>query len=142
MFGKKDNRQTAFATSLPSNGSENKLSIVAEGTTVRGDFETAGNLRIDGKVLGNIISSANVAIGQGGSVEGNITAAMVKISGRVHGNLEVHGRLILDATAVLIGEVKTKLLSVEEGATFNGKVTMESGLGTETVTSVSKEYAQ
>lgn len=142
MFGKKEDRQAAFAAALSGNGGETKLSIVAEGTTVRGDFETVGNLRVDGKIIGNIFSSANVAIGKGGSVEGNITAAMVKISGRVQGNLEVSGRLILDATAVLIGEVKTKLLSVEEGAVFNGKMTMEEGLGSETMKAVSKEYAQ
>ncbi|MDW8436437.1 MAG: polymer-forming cytoskeletal protein [Chloroherpetonaceae bacterium] len=117
MFGKKNGTQNAIPTE--------KLSIVADGTLFRGDIETTGHLRIDGRVLGNIASTGNVAVGKGGNVEGNITALNLKISGRVKGNIDVAGRCVLDSTAILTGDSKTKILVVEEGATINGKITME-----------------
>jgi cytoskeletal protein CcmA (bactofilin family) len=61
----------------------------------------------------------------GGNVEGNITAANLKISGRVKGNIEVSGRCALDSTSILHGNSKAKIFAVEEGAShqrenFNG----------------------
>jgi cytoskeletal protein CcmA (bactofilin family) len=142
MFGKKEGNANAFTAST-SSGSEVRLSIVAEGTTVRGDVETAGNLRIDGKIIGNIVSTASVAIGKGGSVEGNITAATIKISGKVQGNIDASGHLVLDATATVCGEIKVKSLTVEEGAIVNGKITMETHSTSDlNAFSTNKEYAQ
>ncbi len=117
MFSRKNGAQT-------SNPAD-KISIIADGTLLRGDIETTGHLRIDGKVQGNISSTGTVAIGRGGNVEGNITAANLKISGRVTGNIEVSGRCTLDSTSILNGDSKVKIFAVEEGAIINGKVLME-----------------
>ncbi len=117
MFAKKNGTQDSIPT--------DKLSIVADGTLFRGDIETTGHLRIDGKVQGNISSTGNVAIGKGGNVEGNITATNLKISGRVKGNVEITGRCVLDSTAILNGDSKAKIFAVEEGAIINGKISME-----------------
>lgn len=145
IFGKKEDTASAFTASASGSNGEAKLSIIAEGTACRGDIETSGNLRIDGKIIGNIISTANVAIGKGGIVEGNIVAAMIKISGKVQGNLDVSNRLILDASAVVTGEIKSKLLSIDEGAIVNGTVTMTGHSSSDNPSSVEvskKEYAQ
>lgn len=117
MFAKKNGTQTSIPT--------DKLSIVADGTLFRGDIETTGHLRIDGKVQGNIASTGNVAVGKGGNVEGNISAANLKISGRVKGNVEITGRCTLDSTSILDGDSKAKVFAVEEGAVINGKISME-----------------
>lgn len=145
IFGKKEDTASAFTASASGSNGEAKLSIIAEGTLCRGDIETSGNLRVDGKIIGNIVSTANVAIGKGGIVEGNIVAAMIKISGKVQGNLDVSNRLILDASAVVAGEIKSKLLSIDEGAIVNGTVIMTGNSSSENLSSVAaskKEYAQ
>ncbi len=143
LFGKKEANDHAFASSTgSSSGSEARLSIIAEGTTCRGDFETAGNLRVDGKIIGNILSTANVAIGKGGCVEGNITGATVKISGKVQGNIEASGLLVLSATSIVHGEIKAKSLAVEEGAVINGKIAMENSTSELNAVATNKEYAQ
>ncbi len=143
LFGKKEANDHAFASSMgSSSGSEARLSIIADGTTFRGDFETAGNVRIDGKIIGNIISTASVAIGKGGSVEGNITAATIKISGKVQGNIEASGLLVLSASSIVNGEIKAKSLAVEEGAVISGKITMDTNSTSELNTfATNKEYA-
>jgi cytoskeletal protein CcmA (bactofilin family) len=119
MFGSKNGSSGGGASAT------DKLSIIADGTVFRGDIETNGNLRIDGKIIGNIISTGNVAIGKGGSVDGNIAATMLKISGRVKGNIDVATRCILDASAAIHGDLRTKSLMIEEGAGVNGKISMD-----------------
>lgn len=122
MFGRKNGSSDIITTAT------DKLSIVAEGATFRGDLETGGNLRIDGKIAGHVTSTGNVAIGRTGYVEGDVNAAMLKVSGRIKGNITVSGRLLLDSTATVFGDVKTKVLMVEEGASVTGKLAMESQL--------------
>lgn len=118
MFGKKN----GISDSIPS---VDKISIIADGAIFRGDLETDGNVRIDGKVIGNIASLANVAVGKSGQVDGNITAGMLKVSGKIKGNVDISTKLILDVTSSVLGDIKTSVLTVEEGAAINGKVTIE-----------------
>ncbi|MBC8043969.1 MAG: polymer-forming cytoskeletal protein [Rhizobacter sp.] len=118
MFGKKN----GISDSIPS---VDKISIIADGAIFRGDLETDGNVRIDGKVIGNISSSANVAVGKSGQVDGNINAGMLKVSGKIKGNVDISTKLILDVTSSVLGDIKTSVLTVEEGAAINGKVTIE-----------------
>lgn len=109
-----------------ANISADKLTIIANGTVLKGDIETDGNIRIDGKVVGHVKASGNTAIGKTGVVEGDIIANVLKISGQVTGNIDVTNRAVLDATASIFGDLKTKILVVEDGASVNGKISMES----------------
>ncbi len=131
MFGSKKtdsfNDVVAPASTSGNSGgySDNKVTILADGTVLRGDIETPSNLRVDGKIIGNIISTSNVAVGKGGIVEGNVTAATLRVSGSIKGNIEVTVKLILDASASVSGDVKAKDITMESGATINGKITMD-----------------
>jgi cytoskeletal protein CcmA (bactofilin family) len=116
MFGNK-NELSPAAT--------DRLNIIAQGTVVEGDLKSDGNLRIDGQVVGMIVISGNISVGQTGVVTGNITAGNAKISGKVKGNIEVGNRLTLDPTAKLLGDIRTKILIVEDGAKFSGNTQME-----------------
>jgi cytoskeletal protein CcmA (bactofilin family) len=133
MFGSKKTDSFSDAVAPAINGSsnngtgENKVTIIADGTVIRGDIETPSNLRIDGKVIGNIISTSNVAIGKGGMVDGNVAAATLRVSGAIKGNIEVSVKLILDASASILGDIKAKDISMESGATLNGRVGMDGG---------------
>jgi cytoskeletal protein CcmA (bactofilin family) len=98
--------------------------IVGKGTTITGDVETPGNIRIDGKLKGNIKCKQKVALGQGSFVEGNIYAQNAEIEGEVVGLLEVSDVLVLKPTAVISGDIHTGKLVVEAGAKFNGTCKM------------------
>ncbi len=131
MFGSKktdslnDMAAPASTSGNSGNYSDNKVTILAGGTVFRGDIETPTNLRVDGKIVGNIISTSNVAVGKGGIVEGNVTASTLRVSGSLKGNIEVAVKLILDASASVSGDVKAKDITMESGATINGKITMD-----------------
>ncbi len=95
-----------------------------QGTTINGDVLTDGDVRIDGKVTGNVTSKSKVVIGATAVIEGNIVCQNAYIDGRVNGTLDVMELLILSKTANVAGDMKIKKLVVEEGAKFNGKCSM------------------
>lgn len=99
---------------------------IGKGTTVEGNIETGGNIRIEGKVNGFVRSKAKVALGPVSAVEGNITAQNADIEGDVHGKIEVADLLTLKSTAVINGDIQTGKLVVEPGASFNGNCSMGS----------------
>lgn len=94
------------------------------GTIITGDVSTEGDVRIDGKVTGSVVSKSKVVIGATGIIEGSILCQNGYIDGRVSGNIEVSELLILSKTAYVAGDIKIKKLVVEEGAKFNGKCSM------------------
>lgn len=102
----------------------NSSNIIGKGTTITGDIETFGNIRFDGKLIGNISSKSKVILGEGSEVEGNITAANAEVQGNVTGKIDITEVLILKPTAVINGDITTDKLVVETGAVFNGSCVM------------------
>ena len=95
-----------------------------QGTIINGDVSTEGDVRVDGKVNGNVSSRAKAVVGSTGVIEGDIYCQNAYIDGRVIGNIEVTELLILSKTANVTGDIKIKKLVVEEGARFSGKCVM------------------
>ena len=112
MFNK-DEKKVAEEISNSSN-------IIGKGTILEGNIETYGNIRVEGKVVGNIKTKSKVALGQSCRVEGNILAQNAEVAGEVVGRLEVGEQLLLRPTAAINGDIITNKLIVESGATFNG----------------------
>jgi len=95
---------------------------INEGTTINGDIAAQTDLRIDGKILGNIHCASKVVIGSSAQVVGQINCIDLTIEGKVKGNVEVNGVLFFRSTAVFEGDVKYKKLVVEEGAVITGSL--------------------
>jgi cytoskeletal protein CcmA (bactofilin family) len=102
----------------------NSSNTIGKGTYLEGNVETYGNIRIEGKVVGNIKSKSKVALGHQSHVQGNILAQNADIEGEVKGKLEVTELLVLKATAVINGDIITGKMVVEPGAVFNGTCKM------------------
>ncbi len=116
----KSNKDALTATEIT-----NSHNILGNGTTVEGSITTAGNLRIDGKVIGAITSKAKLILGPNAWVQGNIIAQNADIEGAVEGTIDVSGLLTLKRTAAIKGDISTGKLVFEEGAKFNGKCKMD-----------------
>jgi cytoskeletal protein CcmA (bactofilin family) len=80
------------------------------------------DIRLDGRVVGNINCASKVVIGPGAQINGHIKCNDLTIEGKVKGNLEVGGVLFFRETAVFEGDVKYKKLMVEEGAAISGSL--------------------
>lgn len=95
-------------------------SIVGEGTEFRGDLKLNGLLRIDGDFSGSITTDGKILVGRNGRAECTITAGTVVVGGVVRGNISSSEKVIILSTGMVIGNVSTPRLIVEEGVVLNG----------------------
>ncbi len=102
------------------------LNLIGSGTSITGDINSNGDLRIDGMVKGNIVSKAKLVLGPNGKIEGDIHAQNADIQGNVKGRVTVGEILFLKSTALIQGDITTNKLIVESGAEFNGTCVMKS----------------
>ena len=85
----------------------NSHNILGNGTTVEGSITTAGNLRIDGKIIGSITTKSKLILGPNAWVKGNIIAQNADIEGELEGTIDVSGLLTLKRTASIQGDIST-----------------------------------
>lgn len=111
-----------------NNKSENNqgsaLNMVGTGTLVKGDMTSDGDLRVDGRIHGNVHSKSKIALGASAEIIGNTIARSADISGKIEGDLEISETLFLRATSRIIGNIKTSKIIIESGAIFNGNCYM------------------
>ena len=93
-------------------------------TTVEGTLRSAKDLRIEGRVEGEIICDGKLTIAEGAVVQARIEAAEVLISGNVQGDVHSHGGLKLLPTAVIRGSSTAARITIEDGATYEGELHM------------------
>lgn len=98
--------------------------IIGNGTIIKGEIESNGDIRVDGKVIGTLKSTGKIVLGQNGVVEGDIYCKQADLSGHVKGRLVVEELTSMKSTSVVEGELNTKQLFIEIGAKFNGKCEM------------------
>lgn len=106
----------------------NSSNTIGKGTTIQGNIETYGNIRVDGRIIGNIITKSKLVLGQSSFVDGNVLAQNAEVLGEVKGKLEVTDLLTLKPSAVVHGDIITNKLVVETGAKFNGGCKMGSAV--------------
>jgi cytoskeletal protein CcmA (bactofilin family) len=97
--------------------------------SLNGRLEIQGDLKIAGNVEGELKASGDVSIGEGAAIQASIEGANVNVRGQVTGNVTAKKRLTLGGSGRLNGDVKVARLTVEDGATLNGNVTMQSEKG-------------
>lgn len=109
---------------MAENISVKNLNLIGAGTIVEGKIRTQGSIRIDGKLTGEVHAAENLAIGITGEVEATVNGRNVTIGGKVKGNITSVEKLVLEGKSVVRGDVKASKLIIDEGAVFDGKVTM------------------
>lgn len=114
--------------------SPDRLNVIVEGSIIEGDFSAESNVRIDGKIIGNVKCSAKLVLGQTGILKGTLTCQEADIEGTVEGDIIIKDSLTLRSNAKIIGNIVTSRLTIEDGAEFSGNCKMSSvGISTEEV---------
>ena len=94
------------------------VSTFGPATLITGNIVCDGAVEIFGRVIGDI-QAAQISIGDGAQVEGNVTAHDVAVSGMFKGT--VRGQNVkLKGNARIDGEIYSKSLTVEENVQFEG----------------------
>lgn len=98
--------------------------LISPGTILKGDVTSDNDLRVDGHIKGNVISSAKIIIGATGFVEGNIEVHHADIAGRVLGDITVKELLQLKGGSDIKGNITAGKLQIDPSAIFNGQCQM------------------
>lgn len=125
MF-KKQNINNTMKKSNNTNGDTAVHNLISQGTTIKGDIETSGDLRIDGNIVGNIITKGKLVVGESASIEGTIECENADISGNITAKVKINNLVRLSETSNFSGDIITKKISIEPGAVFTGSCQMSS----------------
>jgi cytoskeletal protein CcmA (bactofilin family) len=105
--------------------------IIGPSVMVKGNFNSSGNIVIEGVLKGGVKTTGNIYIGDHANITADLESKSSRIGGEVRGNLKIEELLQVAATAKIIGDIECTTLSVEPGAIINGKITMTKGLSVE-----------
>ncbi len=99
------------------------LTIIAEGVKVEGKIYSKGSTRVDGNVIGEIISEKDFTIGKAGLVEAKVKTENAVIAGNFKGEMIASGEVEITATGRFEGKLfqKNALLSISKGGIFKGE---------------------
>lgn len=106
--------------------------------TIQGNIETTGNVKISGKVAGNvkgdniellscsvqgdIIARSGVKINSDSVTVGNVTASTLEMDGKLKGNVQIKSVATINKNALLLGNISSAQISVNEGAKILGEI--------------------
>lgn len=98
--------------------------LITQGITIKGTIQGEGVVQVEGVVEGEIDMTGAVIVAGTGLVRGPITADVVRVAGKVEGNVTAREHMRLEQSGSLIGDVATASLVVEDGGCLNGRSTM------------------
>ena len=109
---------------LPHETDTDAINLIGEGSEVEGILRSSTDVRVNGRVTGEVNVEGRVIVADKGVIDGTLVAANADVAGTVLGDLHVAERLLLKSTARVEGTIKTSRLVVEEGAMFDGQCDM------------------
>ena len=95
-------------------------SLIGMNSSFKGEIDSKWTLRVDGIIEGNIAVD-RVVIGEKAQINGNISARGVVVGGKVEGNIKAKEIVEIKDKGQVLGEISTPLLSIAEGAIFDGR---------------------
>ena len=104
---------------------EESFTFLGKGAQFKGIISFEGTIRIDGKLEGEIHTKGTLVLGEHAVIEGDISADVVVSGGRITGNIIASEKVQLLSTGIVLGTIKTPLLSIEEGVRFSGTCDVE-----------------
>ncbi len=125
IFGSKDTaaaQPAAPASDLPA--APGGASRLGTGILITGKLEGSENLRLDGRLEGEIRLDADLVVGPRAEIRATVHARNISVEGRVDGDLSADQKIELLKTASVEGTMKAPGITVAEGARFEGTVDM------------------
>ena len=99
-------------------------SIIDDRMTIRGEIDTDGTVRVEGKIEGSTHRAGTLIVTTHGGVVGDVQAGDVTVSGTIHGNVHATGRVEIEPGATVHGQIRAHSMQLHEGATIHGQVSI------------------
>ncbi len=115
---------------IMSRGSMDVLGSIIGNIDILGKLDVSGNIQgnskaaeiyaENAKIVGEVHSLGSVKIGQSTVIIGDISATSAVIAGAIKGDIDVKGPVILDTSAIVMGNIKSKSVQINNGAVVEG----------------------
>lgn len=102
-------------------------SVLNPHLSFEGNLKYTGSVTIDCDFRGSIVSEETLIVGAAGRVHAEVTAGVVEISGKVHGNIRAKTRVKIFTGGEVYGNIETPTISMDDGVIFEGKCSRPSG---------------
>jgi cytoskeletal protein CcmA (bactofilin family) len=99
-------------------------SVIDDRLSIRGEIDTDGTVRVDGRIEGTVHRAGMLIVGAGGVVGGDIEAREVVVAGTVEGNVHASVRVEIESGAVVHGEIRANAMLLREGGAVHGQVSI------------------
>ncbi len=100
-------------------------SLLGEGLRIEGELHASESLTVLGEISGAIRHEGELlTIGASGRIDASIHSQNLLVEGRVTGDIYCSESVAITAGANVTGNIKTKRLSIADGAQFSGKIDM------------------
>ncbi len=120
---------------------EKKHNLITTGTVIKGEITSDSDLRIDGRIDGNLTCKGKLVLGQEGVIKGEVFCQNAEIMGKIEGKMQVTELLSLKSTAKIQGDIKTSRLAIEPNAIFSGTCDMAKSVSQPTADPILKDKA-
>jgi len=100
--------------------------MIGPSITIKGEVTGEEDLLIHGRVEGTINLSGNqVSVGESGQVCADIQAKVVKIDGKVTGDITGIEKVVISKSGNVHGNIVAPRVTLEDGAIFKGSIDMD-----------------
>ena len=98
-------------------------------TEFEGKLSFVGVVRIDGRFKGEILTEGTLIVGESASIESDIHASHIIISGEIRGNVAADDRIEIHAPGKVYGNIQAPTVVMDEGVVFEGHCRMPRDAG-------------
>ncbi|MEL7537688.1 MAG: polymer-forming cytoskeletal protein [Pseudomonadota bacterium] len=109
----------------PYDSQNRKNSVLGPTLKFKGKLSADEDLLIQGQIEGTIRHTSNLTIGAEGKVSADVDAVYISVEGQVRGDLRGSESIIIKESADIEGNIISPTVSLYEGATFNGSISMK-----------------
>src|SRR6476646_55339 len=103
--------------------SEN-FTLLGRGVDFKGVVNFDGTVRVDGRVEGEIHTTGTLIVGEHAIIKGIVSAGVLMNSGKINGTITAVEKIQILKPGVLVGDIRTPLIAIEEGSHFHGMCDM------------------
>ena len=109
---------------MPDPGPQDFPTVIGPDASFKGELSFEKGLRLQGKFEGTIHSPGRLHVAREAKMQANVDAGSIIVEGEVNGNLTASDRIELKQSARYTGDLQASKLVVDEGAVFNGHVSV------------------
>jgi cytoskeletal protein CcmA (bactofilin family) len=113
-------------TDQPSIDVSRMSSLIATGVEIAGDVIVTDGVRVDGRVVGNVLSKPDsrglLVLSEKGCIQGNVQVHDAVVNGTICGDIEVENFIELQANARVEGAIRYRTLQMACGARVAGSM--------------------